>query len=60
MSEQGRIYLQIDPDIYSLVRSMEGEVRRVIEERELAGKVDWVKIRQLLKKPSGTAEDVTL
>ncbi len=59
VSEQGRIFLQVDRDIYKMVNSMEGEARTEIEKRGLSDKVDWTKVENVIKQKTGVAEDVT-
>ena len=59
VSEQGRIFLQVDRDIYKVVKSMEDEARTEIEKRGLSDKVDWAKVENVIKQKTGVAEDVT-
>jgi L,D-transpeptidase ErfK/SrfK len=59
VSEQGHIFLQVDRDIYKVVKSMEDEARTEIEKRGLSGKVDWAKVENVIKQKTGIAEDVT-
>jgi L,D-transpeptidase ErfK/SrfK len=55
----GRVFLQVDRDIYKMRPSVDAEVRTMIEGRGLADRVDWVKIQNVTKKKAGIAEDVT-
>ena len=59
VSEQGRIFLQVDRDIYKVVNSMADEARTEIEKRGLSDKVDWAKVENVIKQKTGVAEDVT-
>jgi L,D-transpeptidase ErfK/SrfK len=60
VSEGGRIFLQVDRDIYRMIKSMEDAARGEIEKRGLTGKVDWIKVKSVVKQRTGVAEDITL
>ena len=59
VSEQGRIFLQVDRDVYKVVKSTADEARSEIERRGLSDKVDWAKVENVIKQKTGVAEDVT-
>jgi L,D-transpeptidase ErfK/SrfK len=59
VSEQGRVFLQVDRDIYKMVNSLADEARTEIEKRGLSAKVDWTKVENVIKQKTGVAEDVT-
>jgi L,D-transpeptidase ErfK/SrfK len=59
VSEEERVFLQVDRDIYRMVKSMEDETRTEIEKRGLSDKVDWTKVADVIKQQTGIAEDVT-
>jgi L,D-transpeptidase ErfK/SrfK len=59
VSEDGRVFLQVDRDIYRMVKSMEDEARTAIEKRGLSDKVDWAKVGNVIRQKTGIAEDVT-
>lgn len=59
-TEEGRVFLQVDRDIYRMVKSLDQEVRTEIERRGLSEKVDWTKVENVVKAKSGIAEDVSL
>jgi L,D-transpeptidase ErfK/SrfK len=54
-----RVFLQIARDIYKKVPSIDAEVRAKLYERGLTDKVDWEKVREMIRKRTGIAEDVT-
>lgn len=56
---EGRVFLQVAPDIYRRIPSMDTEVKTLIEERGLSGAVDWVKVQGVTKNQTGIAEDVS-
>jgi len=57
---ENRVFLQVARDIYKKIPSIDKEVRAMVEERGLSGKVDWMKMQDVIKKKTGIAEDVTL
>ena len=59
VSDEGRVLLQVDRDIYRMVKSMDDEVRMELEKRNLSDKVDWTKVNNVIKQKTGIAEDVT-
>lgn len=56
----GRVFLQVDKDIYKRIPSMEKEVQARIAERGLTSVVDWAKVQEMIKKKTGIAQDVSL
>jgi len=59
MTEEGRVFLQVDRDIYRMVKSLDEEARGQIERRGLSDKVDWTKVEGVVKAKSGIAVDVS-
>jgi L,D-transpeptidase ErfK/SrfK len=59
VTEEGRVFLQVDRDIYRMVKSLGEEAREQIEKRGLSDKVDWTKVEGVVKTKSGIAEDVS-
>ncbi|HWR88817.1 MAG TPA: L,D-transpeptidase family protein [Dissulfurispiraceae bacterium] len=59
VTQEGRIFLEVNADVYGRVRDMKGEVKRLLNERGVQDKVNWQKVDQLLKDKSGIAEDIT-
>ncbi len=60
LSEGGKVFLQVDRDIYRMVKSLDEEARLQIEKRGLSDKVDWTKVGNMVKMRSGIAGDVSL
>ena len=60
VSEEGRVLLQVDKDIYRMVKSLDDVVTQEMEKRNISDKVDWIKVKNVIKQKSGVAEDVTL
>ena len=59
VTQEGRIFLEVNADIYGRVRDMKGEVKRLLNERGVHDKVNWQKVDKMLKDKSGIAEDIT-
>jgi L,D-transpeptidase ErfK/SrfK len=59
VTPEGRIFLEVNADAYGRVKSMKGEVKRLLTERGIHDKVDWQKVDKMLKDKSGIAEDIT-
>jgi L,D-transpeptidase ErfK/SrfK len=57
---EGRVYLQVDRDIYRKVSSVNKQARKVIEARGLADLVDWAKVERVTRESASIAEDVTV
>ncbi len=60
VSAQGRVFLEVHPDIYAKIKNLMSEARRLINEAGLADKVNWQKVEIIIKEKSGIAEDITL
>jgi L,D-transpeptidase ErfK/SrfK len=58
--ENGRIFLEVQRDIYRMMKDLGTEARRMIENAGVAENVDWQKVENVLKEKSGIAEDITL
>jgi L,D-transpeptidase ErfK/SrfK len=60
LTPQGRVYLEVHPNIYN----WRYEAREVVEElarrQQLAGRIDWEKVPAVLKAKEGVAQDITL
>jgi L,D-transpeptidase ErfK/SrfK len=56
---EGRVFLQVDKDIYKRIPSIDAEVQTRIKDRGLTDSVDWAKVQKVIKQKTGIAEDVT-
>jgi L,D-transpeptidase ErfK/SrfK len=59
ISNNGRVFLEIHADPYKKVRDLEAEAKKVLEGKNAINRVDWQKVKALLKSGSGLVEDVT-
>jgi L,D-transpeptidase ErfK/SrfK len=60
VTEEGKVFLQVDPDVYGKIRKPLNEVIDRINDLHVAAEVDWDKIRRIVQEQAGIAEDVTL
>ena len=60
ISGEGRVFLEVNADIYRKVKDMSAEAKRLIHDAGAADKVNWQKVDTMLKEKSGIAEDITL
>jgi L,D-transpeptidase ErfK/SrfK len=60
VSDDGKVFLQVDPDVYGKVKNPLDKVIHRINDLQAGALVDWAKIRSIVHEQSGIAEDVTL
>jgi lipoprotein-anchoring transpeptidase ErfK/SrfK len=60
VSDGGRVFLEAHADAYNKVRDLESEAKRLLQEKNAADRVDWKKVKSLLKSGSGRVEEVSL
>jgi L,D-transpeptidase ErfK/SrfK len=60
ITDDGKVFLEADPDVYGKIRKPLDEVIDRINNLHVAAEVDWTKIRSIVQEHSGIAEDVTL
>ncbi len=60
VTEEGKVFLQVDPDVYGKIRKPLNEVIDRINDLHVAAEVDWDKIRRIVQEQAGIAEEVTL
>lgn len=58
-SDDGRIFLEVHGDVYGKYADLESVARELIVKMKAQGEVDWEKVRRLVKKRSGIAEDIS-
>lgn len=56
----GKVFLEIQKDIYGKIKDLESETIRLIEEKGVVDDIDWEKVDMMLDEKSGIAEDITL
>lgn len=58
-TEGGRVFLEVHGDIYEKTKGIEREAHSLIRSRGLADRVDWKKIKRVISRKSGIAEEIT-
>ncbi len=59
ISDEGRIFLEVNRDVYRKVKDLGKETRAVIEKLSLSERVDWAKVEKTVNEKSGIVEDIT-
>lgn len=59
VTDDGKVFLQVDPDIYGKAGNLMATARQRIDELGAAEKVDWDKVRRTVLTKSGIAENIT-
>lgn len=60
LADDGKVFLEVNPDVYGKVKDTLGEIMRRMDELQVADKVDWTRITTIADEQSGIAEDVAL
>lgn len=58
-SRDGRIYVEVHHDIYTLVPGLHGEARRLLSERDWLAYVDDAKLKEAIEQQTGLPVDIT-
>ena len=58
--EDGRIFLEVHRDVYGKGIALSRQAQSLIDRQQLSERVDWKKVRQVIKTRSGVAEDISL
>lgn len=56
----GRVFLEVHRDIYNRYGNLDEQVKSIAQERRIGDRIDWTKVRQVLKRMNGIPEDVSL
>jgi lipoprotein-anchoring transpeptidase ErfK/SrfK len=60
VTEEGRVFLEVHQDVYSKGTGLVEEARKMIERQKLSERVDWNRVKSIIKQKSGIAEEITL
>lgn len=60
VTTDGRVFLEVNYDIYEQVKDLKAEVKRLVSKKGVANRVSWEKIGRVIKESNGVAEEVTL
>ncbi len=59
-TETGRIFLEVHNDVYGKSAALHQVAKQLIEKQKLSDRVNWDKVRSVIKQKAGIAEDITL
>lgn len=59
VTDDGRVLLEAHADIYKKSKGLEAEAQALIRAQKLASRVDWKKVKQVISRKAGVAEEVT-
>ena len=60
VADGGQVFLEVHRDIYSRYGSLDEQVKSIAQEHRVEDRIDWKKVRQVLKGMRGVPEDVSL
>lgn len=60
VTEQGRIFLEVHGDIYTKTKGLDNEAKALLNTMKIANKVDWAKVKKVISRKAGVAEEITL
>lgn len=60
VTEDGRVFLEVHNDVYSKSTGLAAEAMQLVEKQKLAEFVDWEKLKAVVQRKSGVAEDISL
>lgn len=60
VADNGRVYLEVHPDVYNRNSNLVAEARQLVEKQQLSELVDWDKLQSVVKQKRGVAEDISL
>jgi len=59
VTEDGKILLEAHTDIYNKTKGLAAEAKALIRARKLDNKVDWEKVKRVISRKAGVAEEIT-
>ncbi|MBM4286841.1 MAG: LysM peptidoglycan-binding domain-containing protein [Deltaproteobacteria bacterium] len=60
VTSDNRVFLEVHRDVYKKAPNLLKDVETLIKNKQLADRVDWRRVHQVVKERDGVAEDVTL
>ena len=60
VTNSGKIFLEVHNDIYKKGTNIAEEAKRMIDQQNLADRVNWKKVEAVTKQKNGVAEDITM
>ena len=59
VTDEGKVLLEAHGDIYNRTKGLEAEAKRLIKAQKLDDRIDWAKVKRVLSRKSGVAEEIT-
>lgn len=59
VTDDGKILLEAHGDIYSKTKGLEAEAHALIRAQKLESRIDWEKVRRVISRKTGVAEEIT-
>lgn len=59
VAEGGEVLLEVHRDIYNRYENLDEQVKSIAQEQHVEERIDWNKVRQVLKRMNGTPEKVS-
>ncbi len=59
VTDEGKVFLEVDPDIYGKVQNVMDEVIDRIDDLHATAEVDWPEVRKVVHEQAGIADNVT-
>jgi len=59
VTDDGKILLEAHGDIYSKTKGLAAEAQALIRAQKLESKVDWEKVKRVISRKAGVAEEIT-
>jgi lipoprotein-anchoring transpeptidase ErfK/SrfK len=59
VTDDGKILLEAHGDIYNKTKGLAAEAQALIRAQKLDGKVDWEKVKRVISRKAGVAEEIT-
>jgi len=60
VTDNGRVFLEIDSDVYSSIPNLMQEVRNRLDALHVGTEICWDDVKRVVQEHSGVAEDITL
>lgn len=59
VTDNNKVLLEVHSDIYKRTKGLEAEAKALIQNRRLADRVDWKKVKRVISRKAGVAEEIT-
>lgn len=59
VTDNNKVLLEVHSDIYKRTKGLEAEAKALIQNRRLTDRVDWKKVKRVISRKAGVAEEIT-